>query len=145
MKTFYENAASIGDNALRLITGDRAKAHGHAMTQHQCMADLWTTYLRGAGVLDGDKRITASQCAQLLLLMKISRDAVGSYNPDTFVDQVGYSCLAGAIRQAEEQDAKEGVQEGRQDRPAAVAGDRGTTIAPAWSGWHGNSTVAFGS
>lgn len=122
MKTFYENAAGIGQTAIGLITGDRAKAHGHAVLQHQCMADLWTTYLRGAGVLDGDKRITASQCSQLLLLMKVSRDAVGSYNPDTFVDQVGYACLSGAIRQVEVEDER--LQEGRENRSPAAASDR---------------------
>lgn len=102
MKTFYEEAADVGNTALGLITGDRAKAHGHAMRQHSCMAELWTTYLRGCGVIDGDKNISASDAAQMLMLMKISRNAVGAYNPDTFVDQVGYACLSGAMRKFEQ-------------------------------------------
>lgn len=104
MKSFHERAAEVGNTAIGLITGDRAKAHGHAMTQHQCMADLWTTYLRGAGVIDADKSISALHASQMLLLMKVSRNAVGAYNPDTFIDQAGYACLSGAIAQNLEAD-----------------------------------------
>ena len=103
MKTFRDEATKIGHTALELISKDRAKTHGHALVQHQVAADMWSAYLKGRDKLTAN--LTGHEVAMLLLLLKCSRDAVGAYNTDNFVDAVGYSCLAGAIREFEE-DAK---------------------------------------
>jgi hypothetical protein len=108
VKTFHERAAEVGNTAVGLITGDRAKAHGHAFLQHQCMADLWTTYLGAAGVITDGRSISPLDASQMLMLMKVSRNAVGAYNPDTFIDQAGYACLSGAIAQNLEEVKSEG-------------------------------------
>lgn len=141
MKTFREEAADIGTTAIGLISTDRAKTHGHALTQHQVAAGLWSHYLRGRGKLEND--LTGHEVAMLLMLLKASRDAVGAHNRDNFVDAVGYACLAGAIREFEE-NWDEGLQEGRQDRPAQAPEDSGTSAAEAWGGGHGKSAIAFG-
>jgi hypothetical protein len=142
MKTFRDVAADIGTEAIDLISKDRAKTHGHALVQHQVAADLWTAYLKGRGKLNFAP-LTAHEVAMLLMLLKASRDAVGSRNRDNFVDAVGYACLAGAIREFEEID-NAGVQEGWTDRPAEAPKDRGETATEAWGGGHGKSAIAFG-
>lgn len=143
METFRGVAAKIGNEAIGLISKDRAKTHGHALTQHQVLADLWTAYLRGRGKLEHDVKLTGHEAAMLLLLLKCSRDAVGAHNRDNFVDAVGYSCIAGAIREFEEKD-NAGVQEGWKDRPEKAAPDRGEAVAPAWGGRDGQSATALG-
>ena len=143
MKTFREEAADIGTEALGLISTDRAKTHGHALHQHQTAAGLWTAYLHGCGKMADGKALTGHEVAMLLMLLKASRDAVGAHNRDNFVDAVGYACLAGAIREFEE-NWDEGFQEGRADRPPQAPEDSGTSAAEAWGGGHGKSAIAFG-
>jgi hypothetical protein len=138
VKTFREEAADIGNTAIGLISKDRAETHGHALVQHQIAAQLWSAYLRGRKKLETD--LTGHEVAMLLLLLKCSRDAVGAHNRDNFVDAVGYSCLAGAIREFEERDAR--VQEGREDRPAAVAQNSGPPPVAAWSGRDGDAVAS---
>ncbi len=143
MKVFREEAADIGTEAIGLISTDRAKTHGHALHQHQTAAGLWTAYLHGCGKMADGKALTGHEVAMLLMLLKASRDAVGAHNRDNFVDAVGYACLAGAIRQFEE-DFNAGVQEGWEDRPSQAPEDSGEATAEAWGGGHGKSAIAFG-
>lgn len=120
MKTFREDAAEIGVTAVDLISKDRAATHGHALIQHQVAAGLWSAYLKGRKKIEVD--LTAHEVAMLLMLLKASRDAVGSHHRDNFVDAAGYACLAGAIRSAEEKEHA-GLQEGWTDRPPQAAQD----------------------
>lgn len=143
METFRGVAAKIGNEAIGLISKDRAKTHGHALTQHQVLADLWTAYLRGRGKLEHDVKLTGHEAAMLLLLLKCSRDAVGAHNRDNFVDAVGYSCIAGAIREFEERD-NAGVQKGWEDRPPKATKDRGEAPAETRRGGNGEPAAAFG-
>lgn len=143
MKSFRETAADIGNEAIGLISKDRAKTHGHALHQHQTAAGLWTAYLHGRGKMADGAALTGHEVAMLLMLLKASRDAVGAHNRDNFVDATGYACLAGAIRQFEE-DYEQGLQEGWSDRPAPVAEDRGASPDETWGGGAGESAIAFG-
>lgn len=143
MKTFREEAADIGTTAIDLISKDRAKTHGHALTQHQVAAGLWTAYLHGRGKMADGEALSGHEVAMLLMLLKASRDAVGAHNRDNFVDAVGYACIAGAIREFEEK-WDEGLQEGREDRPETAPEDSGASTSEAWGGGHGKSAIAFG-
>ncbi len=99
-KTISENAGDVLSTALELVTNDRAKQHGDAHKQSTTMAKFWSLYLRSRGVLLG-RDILGSEAMMMLDLMKTSRDAVGSYNRDTFVDKAGYAALALAVREIE--------------------------------------------
>jgi hypothetical protein len=93
----HDDAAGVLETASNLVTGDRARAHGDAHDQHATAAALWSTYLRSRGKLLAD--IEPYELAMLMALLKISRDALGQMNRDTFVDLAGYAALAYAVRQ----------------------------------------------
>ena len=92
-----EELEYILDTAKCLVTRDRAEQHGNAMVQFGTIADLWNIYLSNR--FGGDSgRIRDYDVAQMMVLMKISRDIHGAYNKDTFIDQCGYSALGGVLR-----------------------------------------------
>lgn len=93
----YTDAGGALDTARSLITGDRAAAHGDAFAQAATAAQLWTTYLSARGAIA--RAIEPYEVMMLLDLLKTSRDALGAFNPDTFVDKAGYAALAFAVRQ----------------------------------------------
>jgi|TARA_R110000744_G_scaffold284140_1_gene395479 hypothetical protein len=75
--------------AASLVGGDRAKQHGDYVLLHKRVADLWSRYL-GAD-------ITPEQVAFCMVLLKVSRDELGSPNPDNGVDATAYTALWAAI------------------------------------------------
>ncbi len=85
--------AELLDAAKALITGDRNETHGDAHTQLSHIALLWNGYLR-TDAFDAEK------AAMMLLLVKLSRSCNGKFNPDDYIDLLGYGALAGecAIR-----------------------------------------------
>jgi hypothetical protein len=99
---FDDDLCNVLNTALLLVTGDRARQHGDAYLQHSIAADFWSTYLRAKDKLTQD--LTAADVAQMMLLLKISRDTTGEFNPDTFIDQCGYAALSFAIKNREQPD-----------------------------------------
>ena len=92
-----EELTYILETAKHLVTKDRADQHGDALQQFGTIADLWNLYLsRRFG--DDSGRIRDYDVAQMMVLMKISRDIHGEYHQDTFIDQCGYSALGGMMR-----------------------------------------------
>jgi Domain of unknown function (DUF6378) len=102
---FDKDLKKILETSLSLVTGDRAQQHGNAYDQHSTAAALWSMYLHARGLLADDALLKAHDVAQLMLLLKVSRDAIGSFNPDTFIDQAGYAALSYAIKKMELEDA----------------------------------------
>ena len=62
----------ILNKAASLVSGDRAKQHGDYTQQHKRVADLWSAYLKTP--------ISAQEVAFCMVLLKISRDELGSPN-----------------------------------------------------------------
>lgn len=91
------DAASVLEMARSLITNDRAEQHGDAFVQAATAASLWTTWLGARGALT--RGLEPYEVMALMALLKLSRDAVGSFNKDSFVDLAGYAGLAYAVRQ----------------------------------------------
>jgi len=83
------NAEEICKKAGELVGGDRAKTHGDKFENHLNIARLWSAYLGCA--------ITPEQVALMMGLLKIARTKTGTYNPDDFIDLVGYASIAGDI------------------------------------------------
>ena len=82
------NKATFINAALELITKDRNETHGEAFDQLVATANLWNTYM-DTDIFD------AEQVAVCMVLMKISRSCHGKYNPDDFIDMIGYAAIAG--------------------------------------------------
>lgn len=79
-----------------LTIGARGKEHGSYHTTFDMVANMWTAYLRGVGVLTS--AITPSEVAMMMIMLKIARAGNGRMsNPDHYVDMAGYAALAGAI------------------------------------------------
>jgi hypothetical protein len=93
----YDDARSVLDLARDLISNDRANQHGDAFVQAATAASLWTAWLGSRGALT--RAIEPYEVMAIMALLKLSRDAVGSFNKDTFVDLAGYAALAYAVRQ----------------------------------------------
>jgi hypothetical protein len=71
-------------------TTERANTHGTAEENFQHTALMWSAYL---GV-----EVTAVDVCQMQAMAKMSRAKKGNpYHPDHYVDQCGYSALAGRL------------------------------------------------
>lgn len=97
-ETFNADLAKVLETALNLVTGDRAEQHGDAYDQCDLAAQFWSTYLAGRGFIDPRNALAPVDVSQMMLLLKVSRDVLGAFNCDTFVDQAGYSALSYAIK-----------------------------------------------
>lgn len=80
--------ASVLREAEKLITGDRNKTYGPPTQNFQNIADMWSIRLQHK--LKDDERITSSEVAELLVLMKIARNMT-ELKRDTMVDIAGYA------------------------------------------------------
>lgn len=72
----------ILDKAERTVY-QRPEAHGNPEDSFETIASMWTAYL-GA-------QVTASDVANLMVLLKVSRNAEGQYQEDNWVDIAGYA------------------------------------------------------
>jgi hypothetical protein len=97
--TYSENervAKDVPQDAAEIL-GKRG-THGEAVENHRHIADMWSAYLGIA--------ISAAEVANMMVLMKQSRDYLGDVERDHSVDQCGYSGIAWACQVA---DREEGV------------------------------------
>ena len=72
-----------------LITGDRKRKHGDFIKNHENIAKLWSGYL---GV-----DLSALDVLTMMALLKVARTKAGDYDPDNYIDLIGYSALAGQL------------------------------------------------
>ena len=76
---------SILEEALEIIHGDRNRDYGHALDNHNCTADLWSSYFCSG-------RFTAEDVCFMNILQKISRARTSDViTRDTLVDIAGYA------------------------------------------------------
>jgi hypothetical protein len=83
------NRGKILDEAKRLTQSDRQSAYGDPLINHQRIADLWSVYL-------GNK-VTPSQVALCLCLVKIARLMETENHLDSFIDLAAYAAIAGEV------------------------------------------------
>lgn len=74
----------VANEAIALVTGDRAQDYGPATESFRRIAAMWSAYL---GIT-----VTPRQVASLMILLKVCRDANGPKH-DNPVDIIGYSIL----------------------------------------------------
>lgn len=84
---------SVIDTAKEIIYGDREKTYGHPSKNLENIADMWTIYLRGRGLVSPDESLTATDVCNLMILLKVARLANQPDHVDSIVDIVGYAAL----------------------------------------------------
>ena len=86
--------AEILDTAKTCVCGDREQDYGSPEYNFKRIAELWTAYM--GNVLDG-YRITPTDVAAMLALLKIARIASGHAKADNWVDLAGYAACGGEL------------------------------------------------
>lgn len=81
----------IAEEAIRTINGERQDQYGNPEDTFQLIADLWSAYL-------GNPAIQAEQVADMMILLKIAREAGGKGKKDNMVDLIGYAMLGASMR-----------------------------------------------
>ena len=79
----------ILDKAKTIINGERQGTYGNAEDNFANIAAFWSTYL--------DTAIGSTDVANMMILMKVARNASGVYKDDNFIDICGYAALGGEI------------------------------------------------
>ena len=80
----------ILDKAKTIINGERQGSYGQAEDSFSIIAKMWSAYL---GI-----DIDASDVANMMVLMKVARNANGVYKDDNWIDICGYAALGGEIQ-----------------------------------------------
>ena len=78
--------------AIELVEGQRQEDYGDKITNHQNIANLWSSYL--------DKKISAHDVAICMLLVKVAR-LKNKKTHDCYIDMAGYAAIAGEINDSD--------------------------------------------
>lgn len=79
----------ILDKAKTIINGERQGTYGNAEDNFASIAAFWGTYL--------NTPIDSTDVANMMILMKVARNASGVYKDDNYIDICGYAALGGEI------------------------------------------------
>ncbi|PHQ43911.1 hypothetical protein Z052_01875 [Halorubrum sp. C191] len=109
-----ELARDVLEDVGRLVDSDR-DTHGDAVENQEHIADGWTWYLRGQGILASHEELTGLDVAYMMAILKMSRNAVGEYDIDHPRDVAGYAGIAAACQ----------VKRGETDPDDLTVGDYG--------------------
>lgn len=86
-----ERGRMIAEEAIHTINGERQDQYGNPEDTFQLIADLWSAYL-------GNPAIQAEQVADMMVLLKIAREAGGKGKKDNMVDLIGYAMIGARMR-----------------------------------------------
>lgn len=90
-QTLDEN---ILNEAAEAVLDGRVELYGEATENWECIAALWSTYL---GV-----DVSASQAADMMVLVKLGRKATGKPQTDHNRDVAGYALIAEMLEENDE-------------------------------------------
>ncbi len=85
----------ILEKAIQCCCHDRQDQHGKPENTFAMIADLWEMYL--CHKYQTDITIRSVDVAQMMVLLKVARSALGNLKDDDFVDAAGYSALAAEL------------------------------------------------
>lgn len=108
-----ELAGQVLENTASLINDDR-DTHGDAVQNQEHIAEGWTWYLRGHGLLGPRQSLDGADVARMMVLLKQSRLAVGEYDLDHDRDSAGYAGIAAACESTGDQEREDKILEGTQ-------------------------------
>lgn len=84
---------SILEEVLEITGGDRRQSYGHPKPHLSAIATLWSTYLQRRGILTLFDKLSASDVALMMVLLKVDREA-NSHKRDNLVDIAGWAWAA---------------------------------------------------
>lgn len=88
----------LTQSAAELIVGQRQEDYGPPEKNFQRVADYWSIRLREK--LREGETLTPREVAEMLSLLKVAR-ATQSPTEDSFVDNIGYTAIAGELAEIE--------------------------------------------
>lgn len=90
-----EAAGSILSTAQQTVCNDRSQLHGDTRESFEVIAAFWTTYLsaRNKKVVG----VTSGDVAEMMSLLKKTRHIFGASNEENYIDDAGYSAIAGML------------------------------------------------
>lgn len=100
MKPHTLKKADVLRQAARVVK-ERQATHGDFVQTHENIVELWNSYLNIRPGGGPQTPLSAKDAALMMLLLKVARTTQGeAFNPDNYVDQVGYSAGAAEIAAA---------------------------------------------
>lgn len=84
------NRDNILEKAKEIINGDRQGTYGKPEDSFQMISELWSSYLKCD--------ISSVDVANMMVLLKVARNAGGVYKDDNWIDICGYAALGGEIQ-----------------------------------------------
>lgn len=87
-------AQLICEKAGSLVSGDRAKQHGDMAKTFECIAGLWSAYLRHC---EDPINLSNEDVCNMNELQKIGRRLGGDHNIDDYIDGAGYAGISGEL------------------------------------------------
>lgn len=93
-------AASLIETAGTIVTEDRPNVHGATEESFRMIAELWSVYLSHTN--SNKVQVQPKDVAQMMSMLKKCRSVYGDPdNRDNFVDDIGYTALAGMLQISE--------------------------------------------
>ena len=89
------NRKDVLEEALKLITGDRAESYGDAYENHARIAEGWNVIIRGA--MDSHGLLTPAHVALMMDWVKTSRLIESIDHVDSWIDKAGYTALGAEL------------------------------------------------
>lgn len=84
----------ILEAAKKCVCGDREQDYGSPEHNFQTIANLWTDYFQGKGIM---VQFEPHDVAAMFALMKIARIAGGHAKDDNWIDLAGYAACGGEL------------------------------------------------
>ena len=82
-----------------IVNGERQGQYGAAEDSFSRIAELWSAYLRAAGVIRADQQLEPQTVADMMITLKLARE-LHSHKRDNYVDIAGYAELGNRIAEA---------------------------------------------
>lgn len=92
--THNSSAGNLLDEAKRLVCNERSEHHGDTERSFKVIAEFWQVYLRAAH-FDAIVITPEDVCQMLSLLKKVRRIFGDKNNNENFIDDLGYTSIAG--------------------------------------------------
>lgn len=86
----------ILDAAAQIVTQDREEQYGSPEDCFAAIGNLWADYLQACGV--AIDFLEPFDVANMMILMKIARSAIGKPKADNWVDIAGYAACGGELQ-----------------------------------------------
>lgn len=77
--------------AMIIINGEREGQYGKPENSFKVISELWSGYLQHS--------VTPSDVANMMILLKVARNANGVYKEDNWIDICGYAAIGGELKE----------------------------------------------